>query len=68
MNGSVGTLVVADEGIGTTWPPKNSGGIGSMIIESMVHSVKGKLRYEGAGGSSFAVDVAVGGAAEARSV
>jgi two-component sensor histidine kinase len=54
---TTGTLKVADDGVGTEWPPANRSGIGSMIIDSMVESVRGRLSFANAGGSVFRIDL-----------
>ena len=56
-NGDRGTLEVSDNGIGTTWPASKTSGLGSIIIESMVHSVKGTLDFQNEGGSRFRIFV-----------
>jgi two-component sensor histidine kinase len=54
---TIGRLEVRDDGVGTVWPPENAGGLGASIIDSMVKSLRGKLRYDRSGGSTFTVEV-----------
>lgn len=57
MEGSNGRLEVQDDGAGMIWPPADGVGLGASIVESMVQSLKGTLRFENDGGSYFSIAV-----------
>jgi two-component sensor histidine kinase len=54
-----GTLVVRDDGIGVSWPPREPG-LGALILESMVQAVGGRLEHSDAGGSRFTLEFPLG--------
>jgi two-component sensor histidine kinase len=49
----------ADDGVGTSWPPKKPG-LGFVIVESFAKQLDGRLDYSSAGGSSFSLSLAAG--------
>jgi two-component sensor histidine kinase len=50
-------LDVADDGIGTSWPPENPG-LGSMIVESFAKKIGGRLDFSRKEGSAFSLSFA----------
>jgi two-component sensor histidine kinase len=52
-------LVVADDGIGTSWPPAHKG-FGSLIIQGLVEQIKGELEYRNEAGSTWRISFPLG--------
>lgn len=51
----LGRLEVGDDGIGMEWPPRKRG-LGTLIVETMVKNLKGRLHFSAVSGSCFSID------------